>query len=90
MATWEQNKVGCILLEKKLAQPFKKGDKRTQKPALDTEKCTKCALCYLYCPDAAIKLRDDGFYESDTDYCKGCGVCARECWFGAITMMEER
>ena len=56
MTTWEQNKVGCILLEKKLAQPFKKGEKRTQKPALDTEKCTKCALCYLYCPDAAIKV----------------------------------
>jgi pyruvate ferredoxin oxidoreductase delta subunit len=90
MATWDQNKVGCILLEKKLAQPFKKGDKRTHTPALDTEKCTKCALCYLYSPDGAIRLRDDGFCEADTDYCKGCGICARECWFGAITMREER
>ncbi len=90
MSTWEKNKVGCILLEKQQAQPFKKGDKRTQKPAWDTDKCTKCALCYLYCPDAAVKEKADGYFEADQDYCKGCGVCARECWFGAISMVEER
>jgi Pyruvate/2-oxoacid:ferredoxin oxidoreductase delta subunit len=22
-------------------------------------------------------------------YCKGCGICARECWTEAIKMMEE-
>jgi pyruvate ferredoxin oxidoreductase delta subunit len=23
------------------------------------------------------------------DYCKGCGICARECWTGCIKMVEE-
>jgi pyruvate ferredoxin oxidoreductase delta subunit len=23
------------------------------------------------------------------DYCKGCGICAHECWPHAITMIEE-
>jgi pyruvate ferredoxin oxidoreductase delta subunit len=23
------------------------------------------------------------------DYCKGCGICAHECWPRAIAMMEE-
>jgi pyruvate ferredoxin oxidoreductase delta subunit len=23
------------------------------------------------------------------DYCKGCGICAHECWPKAIAMMEE-
>jgi pyruvate ferredoxin oxidoreductase delta subunit len=22
-------------------------------------------------------------------YCKGCGICARECWTEAIKMVEE-
>jgi pyruvate ferredoxin oxidoreductase delta subunit len=25
---------------------------------------------------------------ADLDYCKGCGICAHECWPGAITMVE--
>jgi pyruvate ferredoxin oxidoreductase delta subunit len=89
MSMWEKNKVGCILLEKDLAQPFKKGDKRLKKPVFNEEQCTKCALCYLYCPDAAIKEKDNNFFEADLNYCKGCGVCSRECWFGAITMVED-
>jgi pyruvate ferredoxin oxidoreductase delta subunit len=23
------------------------------------------------------------------DYCKGCGICAHECWPRAIAMIEE-
>jgi pyruvate ferredoxin oxidoreductase delta subunit len=23
------------------------------------------------------------------DYCKGCGICAHECWPRAISMIEE-
>jgi Pyruvate/2-oxoacid:ferredoxin oxidoreductase delta subunit len=25
----------------------------------------------------------------DGDKCKACGICHRECWFGAISMAEE-
>jgi Pyruvate/2-oxoacid:ferredoxin oxidoreductase delta subunit len=32
---------------------------------------------------------DDGFFEVDKERCKGCGICHRECWFGAISMAEE-
>ncbi|MBW2652992.1 MAG: 4Fe-4S binding protein, partial [Deltaproteobacteria bacterium] len=56
----------------------------------DKEMCVRCGLCYIFCPDAAIKRGDDGYYEADLDYCKGCGICHRECWFGAISMTEEK
>jgi Pyruvate/2-oxoacid:ferredoxin oxidoreductase delta subunit len=23
------------------------------------------------------------------DKCKGCGICHRECWFGAVSMVTE-
>ncbi len=26
---------------------------------------------------------------ADLDYCKGCGICAHECWTGCIAMVEE-
>jgi NADPH-dependent glutamate synthase beta subunit-like oxidoreductase len=50
--------------------------------------CTSCDNCFHYCPDLAIR-RTDGGYEVLTDYCKGCGLCVRECPTGAIAMQEE-
>ena len=35
-------------------------------------------------------LKKDEYYEYDYDFCKGCGVCAKECPRYAITMIEER
>ncbi len=28
-------------------------------------------------------------YEIDLDYCKGCGICVKECPCGAIEMVPE-
>lgn len=50
--------------------------------------CNKCDNCFVLCPDLSV-LKDAGDYEFDYDYCKGCGVCARECPRYAITMLEE-
>lgn len=50
--------------------------------------CNKCDNCFVFCPDLSV-MKDNGEYEFDYDYCKGCGVCARECPRYAITMIEE-
>lgn len=50
--------------------------------------CNGCDNCWVYCPDLAIKKKDD-HYEIDYDYCKGCGICFEECPRGAILLMEE-
>ncbi len=47
--------------------------------------CFHCGNCWNFCPDAAILRREDRF-TVDTDYCKGCGICARECPCGHIDM----
>jgi len=50
--------------------------------------CTHCDNCFHYCPDLAIR-RVDGGYEVLSDYCKGCGLCVKECPTGSMTMREE-
>jgi 2-oxoacid:acceptor oxidoreductase delta subunit (pyruvate/2-ketoisovalerate family) len=66
------------------------GDWKTYKPVRDPQKCTKCLLCTLLCPDGAILWKPEkGDIEFDMNYCKGCGICANECPTKAITMKIE-
>ena len=52
--------------------------------------CFECDNCYGVCPDnAVIKLGPGQGFRIDTDYCKGCGICAAECPCGAIEMVPE-
>lgn len=51
--------------------------------------CISCDNCFHYCPDLAIRRLADGGYEVDGDYCKGCGICVRECPTGSMQMIEE-
>jgi pyruvate ferredoxin oxidoreductase delta subunit len=41
------------------------------------------------CPEGCITEDKDGFFEANLDYCKGCGICAHECWPAAIKMVNE-
>lgn len=50
--------------------------------------CIHCDNCVVYCPDLAVK-RVNGGYDVLSDYCKGCGVCVKECPTGSMKMVEE-
>jgi len=60
----------------------------------ETERCFSCGTCVFcdncvnYCPDLAVK-RDDAGYLVLADYCKGCGLCVKECPTGSMKMVEE-
>jgi pyruvate ferredoxin oxidoreductase delta subunit len=43
----------------------------------------------MFCPEAVIKKTEDGYYEIDYSYCKGCGICAHECPTKNIEMKRE-
>lgn len=65
------------------------GSWRTFRPVINQEKCNRCLLCWVFCPDGVIKKHDLEALTIDLAYCKGCGICAHECRRGAITMFEE-
>lgn len=76
----------------------KVGDWKNINPRIDVQKCIGCGNCVLFCPEAAIKIRENkhpgknknskGIASVCMDWCKGCGVCAVECPVKAITMKK--
>ena len=87
--TWQELEVGSIITEPGNAVEYQTGDWRTQRPTYNHQRCIKCGLCYILCPEGCIKATKEGYFEADLFYCKGCGICAQECWPKAITMVEE-
>lgn len=65
------------------------GTWRIYRPMIDKDKCTKCAICWLYCPENCIKLDSDNTPEVNLAHCKGCGICAKECPIKGIVMKYE-
>jgi len=69
---------------------FKKYTTRTMRPVVDFDKCVKCAVCWLQCPDSVFDVTPDGYYDAFMEACCGCGVCEAVCPVeGCITMVNE-
>ncbi len=65
------------------------GGWRSMRPVWDKDKCKNCMLCWVYCPDSSIQVEDSAMIGIDFDHCKGCGVCVKECKFGALDFVPE-
>ncbi|MDH5285082.1 MAG: FAD-dependent oxidoreductase [Betaproteobacteria bacterium] len=50
--------------------------------------CIRCDTCVAVCPDLAVVREGDG-YRVLGDYCKGCGLCVKECPTGSMDMVQE-
>lgn len=68
---------------------YETGGWRSMRPVWDEENCTSCMLCWVACPDSSILAKDGKMSGIDYDHCKGCGVCVRECRFGALAFVRE-
>jgi pyruvate ferredoxin oxidoreductase delta subunit len=89
MLGWHDLEIGSIVTDAGSAASYETGDWRSDRPIRDNKKCIKCGLCYIYCPEGCIEQDEEGYFEANLFYCKGCGICARECLTGAISMIEE-
>ena len=88
--TWKDLEIGSIVTEPGSTRKYKTGDWRSQVPTHDCNRCIKCGICQLYCPDGCVEQNSEGYFEPNLYWCKGCGICARECPTAVITMEEEQ
>lgn len=65
------------------------GTWRTFRPVINRERCNKCMMCWLYCPEGVVSKDSNGYPVVDYEFCKGCGICANECRAKAIDMVVE-
>ena len=86
---WPALELGGVVVRDEAVQPLT-GEWRTGlRPEVDVAACVDCLLCWLYCPDSAIRLDGVAFAGFDLDHCKGCELCAAVCPTGAIEMVAE-
>jgi pyruvate ferredoxin oxidoreductase gamma subunit len=81
----------CTIVSPGNTRTRRVGDWSNFKPLIDLDKCTKCMICFVYCPDSAITIDSDSKYPIvDFGACKGCNICFTECPPKAITLERRR
>jgi 2-oxoacid:acceptor oxidoreductase delta subunit (pyruvate/2-ketoisovalerate family) len=89
LKTWEELTVGGAVVAGDAVQPETGGWRTGLKPSADLGACVNCLLCWLYCPDSAVRLDGTTFVGFDERYCKGCEICAEICPVNAIAMVPD-
>ena len=78
---WQDITEGNQIYEAATSRRFHTGEWRTSTPVYKKEQCRQCLL---------IPVSEGKRQEFDYDHCKGCGICAKVCPFGAIEMKEGK
>ena len=88
-SNWYELPIGGIINIPGTSLWVKTGTWRSHRPIVDPNKCIKCLMCWVSCPDNSIIRLDNDLVDVDYTYCKGCGICANVCPTRAIDMVEE-
>ncbi|MGM0442375.1 MAG: 4Fe-4S dicluster-binding protein [Elusimicrobiota bacterium] len=87
---WKDIPKGGKITQAGNSREYETGDWKTFKPVVDRDECINCLFCWIYCPDMAIEVKENGdLGKVDLDYCKGCGICADVCPKKCIDMVKE-
>lgn len=87
---WRDLALGVAVTEPGSSKYNRTGDWRSSRPIWQFDKCVKCGVCSIFCPEGCISMQTDGLPLSDMEFCKGCGICVVECWTGCIHLEEEK
>ena len=89
LKSWEELAPGGTVTPGEAVQPCTGGWRTGLRPEVDLESCVNCLLCWLYCPDSAVRLDGTTFVGFDYDVCKGCELCVAVCPAGSIRMVPD-
>lgn len=91
LKSWKDMTDAGLIPEGGTAKDYNTGTWRTVGPEVDFKKCVHCLLCWWYCPDSAIQVKDTKIERINYEHCKGCGICAEVCppKVKAIAMIEN-
>ena len=81
-------RIGCAAPPGR-ARDNKTGTWRVFKPVFDPETCNRRGMCAMVCPEGCVRETEEGTFEPDLDYCKGCGICEEICPKKSIRMEKE-
>ena len=88
---WDEMEIGCEITTPGSSRECMTGTWRTMGiPVIDREKCVKCGICWIVCPEMSYTKNEQGFFDWDKKYCKGCAICVEQCPKDAITMEQEQ
>jgi len=87
--SWRDLPEGAIIKDVPTSPAFKTGEWRIKRPFFYPERCKHDLLCWLYCPDSAVVVKNGRVVDFDMEYCKGCGICVKVCPHEALEMKEE-
>ena len=89
LKTWDDLAPGGVVTPSEVVQPHTGGWRTGLRPEVDLDGCVNCLLCWLYCPDSAVRLDGTTFVGFDYDVCKGCELCVAVCPAGSIRMVPD-
>jgi 2-oxoacid:acceptor oxidoreductase delta subunit (pyruvate/2-ketoisovalerate family) len=89
LSSWNELPVAGIVRPEEAPRLRTGGWRTGVKPAVKLKRCVNCLLCWLYCPDSAVRVEDATFAGFDYDACKGCELCSVVCPVDAIAMVDD-
>ena len=86
---WHEVTPGCMVFDAGQCRQLQDGKLAGPASHLGQEEMYQVRDLLYLLSRGCIPEDAEGFFEANLDYCKGCGICAHECWPGAIVMVEE-
>ena len=58
LKTWKEIPIGGLITEAGNTQEYETGSWRSHRPILDMDRCSHCMICWVYCLDSSILVKD--------------------------------